>query len=170
MHCSIHRHDKINQTFNNVTGKPTFFFGVRTTKYEDNYILKSGCPQDNHFLKQFLRPWSFYKLWRICTSCTPTPYINTWYKGSMGLQQSQKINFFLLEIQEKQLKSQAWEVSMVPSRHGPRLRSGKGCCQVKPNSGETKAWYLKMGTEKLALVALVRPSRIYTYPRMPDVS
>ena len=33
MHCSIHRHDKINQTFNNVTGKPTFFFGVRTTKY-----------------------------------------------------------------------------------------------------------------------------------------
>ena len=33
MHCSIHRHDNINQTFNNVTGKPIFFFGVRTTKY-----------------------------------------------------------------------------------------------------------------------------------------
>ena len=33
MHCIIQRHDKINKTFNNVTAKPTFFFGVRTTKY-----------------------------------------------------------------------------------------------------------------------------------------
>ena len=57
-------------------------------------------------------------------------------------------------------------------RHGARLRSGKGCCQVKPNSGATKAWCglggsggpplrkcLKTETEKLDPVALVRPSR-----------
>ena len=79
---------------------------------------------------------SFDKLWRICTSCTPTPYINTcmWYKGSTDLQQSQRINFFLLEIQEKQLKSQAWSFYSA-SRQRTRLRSGKRSCQVKPNEG-----------------------------------
>ena len=33
----------------------------------------------------------------------------------MNLQRSQKINFFFLEIQQKQLKSQAWSLYGVPA-------------------------------------------------------
>ena len=58
MHCSIHRHDKINQTFKLCYQEANILFWCEDNQIfcEDNYILKSGCPQDNHFLKRFLRP------------------------------------------------------------------------------------------------------------------
>ena len=85
---------------------------------------------------------------------------STCYKSWTDLQCSHRVNFL-------------WSC-----RQGSRLRSGKGACQVKPNSGVMKccpdvSWEvwgssprksLKMWTEKLVPVALVRSSRIFICP------
>ena len=65
MHCSIHRHDKINQTFNNVTGKPTFFFGMRTTKYSVRTAIfwKVVVLRTTTFWSDFYGPvWSWFSI------------------------------------------------------------------------------------------------------------
>ena len=53
-HCITDGHYKIKQKLKlslNVTGKPTFFLFLLGELY-----IKNGCPQENHFLKRFLRP------------------------------------------------------------------------------------------------------------------
>ena len=61
-----------------------------------------------------------------------------WYKGSTDFQESQKINFFLLEIQEKRLKSQAWSFyGAFQARIHTKVREGilSGETQFRSNEG-----------------------------------
>ena len=93
------------------------------------------------FSMYFVQKYKVFEFWQALTNLYqlhPQPYINTWYKGSTDLQQSQKINFFLIRNPRKVAEWQAWSFYCAfQARIQTKVREGvlSGETQLRSNEG-----------------------------------